>query len=668
MARRTFARWIGPGCLLASRLLAQGTPEAPDLTALSIEQLMAIDVTSASKREEPLFRVPAAVFVITQDDLRRSGALSIPEALRMVPGMEVAQIDANKWEVSARGFNTRLSDKLLVLVDGRTVYTHIFSGVYWDTQDLMFEDVERIEVVRGPGATLWGANAVNGVINIITKSSRDTQGGLVVAGAGNLENAFGAVRYGGSAGDALTYRLFAKGFSRGDNRLPDGSAARDNWNSQHLGLRADWSAGSEAAVLQGDVYRVRTRERITELESVSLSAARLIDRDSEFHGGFGSLAWKHTFSERASASFAASYDVRMRDEVALRPHEEVLDLTFQHNLAIGRRQQVVWGLGYRRTTDDLPGSFSVSLTPERGKQTLASGYVQDDVTLVEDRLHAVAGVKVESYDGRSARYQPNFRLLWTPTARQTAWASYARALATPGRVDQAIRVNFDVFPGPGGTPVLVSVFGNPDLRQQEVVAYEAGYRIQATPSLSLDLAAFYNRYDELIAPVAGAPLFEPSPEPAHLVLPLRFENSGTGDTRGAELAASWNAAAGLRFRGAVTWLDMDLRFKDPEAGPAADTFGDGAELQASLRSSVDFAHDFGGDLTVYYVGHNPLEAVDTYWRVDLLGTWQPLAAFELAAGVRNLFDRRHLEVLDTTERIQPTLTPVSAYAKITWRF
>jgi iron complex outermembrane receptor protein len=667
MFRKLIAAAACLGFFAASRARSQDSAKVQELAGLSIEQLMSIDVTSASRHDEPLFQAPTAIFVITQEDLRRSGVLSIPDALRMVPGLDVQQIDANKWEVAARGFNSRFSNKLLVLIDGRILYTHIFSGVYWDTKDVVLEDLDRIEVIRGPGATLWGANAVNGVINIITKSSRDTQGGLVVLGAGNLEKVFGVARYGGKVGEDLTYRLWAKGFSRANNDLPGGESGRDGWDSEKSGLRADWKKGSDSATLEGEVHKVRTGDRISALQSFAPPVTSLLDRDGDFYGGFGSLAWKHDFSALSSATFSASYDVRMRDEELLRPHEEILDLGFQDNFSLGRHE-IVWGLGYRRSTDTIPGSFTVSFNPVHDKQSLVSGFLQDDVTLVNGRLRAIVGLKVESFDGHSPEYQPNLRFLWTPSARQTIWASAARALTAPGRAQLEVRYNVAAFTQPDGTPVLVSIFGDQDLRQESVVAYEAGYRIQATESVELDLAAFYNRYDRLITVEAGAPFLELSPGPPHLVIPQTLVNGGLGNTYGAELAAGWNATSTLRFRGAVTWLEMDLRFSNPSAGPVLESFGDGARLQASLRSSVDLPHHLQADLNLYYVGVNPGEGVDPSLRVDLLARWRPVTSFELAAGVLNLSDRRQLEVTSTTDGIQPTVMPLSAYGKITWRF
>lgn len=667
MIRKLIATAGCIGFLAARDARAQDAKQTRELTTLSIEQLMSIDVTSASKHEEPLFQVPAAVFVITQEDLRRSGALSIPEALRMVPGINVAQIDANTWAVSARGFNERFSNKLLVLLDGRILYTHLFSGVYWDTKDVVIEDVERIEVIRGPGATLWGANAVNGVINIITKSSRETQGGLVVVGAGNLEKVFGVARYGGKIGEDLTYRIWGKGFSRADNELLGGGSGRDGWNSEHTGLRADWKRGSDSATLEGEVYKVRGGERITELQTISPPVSALVDRDTEAHGGFGSLQWKHDFSALASATFSASYDIRMRDEVTLQPHEEIVDLSLQDNFSLGRHE-IVWGLGYRRVTDTILGSFVAQFNPTSGRQSLASAFAQDDVTLVKDRFRATVGMKIESYDGKSPGYQPSIRFLWTPSARQTVWASISRALATPGRGQTSVRYNVAAFAQPDGTPVLVSVFGNPDLRQEKVVAYEAGYRAQLTERFSLDLATFCNHYDRLGDVEGGAPVFELTPGPPHVLIPENLANGGSANTYGAELAADWNAQSNVRFRGAVSWVQTNLHTSDPAGAAVLNASGDGARLRASLRSSVDLPHQFEADLNVYYSGLNPQEEFGHFLRFDLLARWKPVKSFELAAGILNLFDRKHLEVFSTTDGIQTTVMPTSAYGKITWRF
>ncbi len=666
------SRALAAALLLAGLLrrdgLAQAVPQTKDLVALSIEELMAIDVTSASKHDERLFQVPAAVFVITREDLRRSGALSIPDALRMVPGFDVAQVDGNRWEVSARGFSAPFANKLLVLIDGRIVYTHLTAGVYWDIQDVVLEDVERIEVIRGPGATLWGANAVNGVINIITRSSRDTTGGLLTLGAGNLEKVFGTLRYGGSLGENLTYRLFSKGFSRGRNTLPDGTPGNDAWNSRRAGLRADWRSGPDEATLEGEVYRANSNERITEVTSLTPPVPTLTDQHTEAHGGFGSLLLTHHYSDLSSIAFSASYDVRMRDEVALRPHEEILDLSFQHNFALGQRNRIVWGLEYRRTTEDSPGGFVVTLTPQRDAEPLISGFVQEDFTAVENRFHVILGLKVERFDNKSPSYQPNLRLLWTPSSQQTVWASVGRALRTPARIEEGIRSVIGAVPQPDGSTALIVFFGNPGLRQEEVLAYEAGYRVAPTSTLSLDLAAFFNRYSRLLVGEGGAPFFETDPAPGHVVIPLDQNNGGSGTTHGAELAANWNPMSGLRFRPALTWLKTDLHVPPGSFQTAGEAYGGGASLQASVRTAIDLPKKFELDLNFFYVGDDPLDRVDPYTRLDLVGGWSPFASLQLSAGVEDLFDRRPLQVFVSSDGVQTTRPGRSVYGKMTWHF
>ncbi len=653
-------------CLAALRpaaALAQAAGQEPDLSRLSIEELMAIDVTSASRRDEQLFRVPAAVFVITQEDLRRSGALSIPDALRMVPGMDVAQIDANTWQVSARGFNERFANKLLVMIDGRIVYTHIFSGVYWDTQDLVLEDIDRIEVIRGPGATLWGANAVNGVINIITKHTRETQGGLLAGGGGNLETGFGEARYGGTVGADTTYRVFGKAFSRSHNDTASGGAGADGWDSRMAGARAEWTSGPDSATLSGQVYRVTAGERDTELVSLDSPLPVTGQRHNTFDGANATLAWTHSFSPTSSIEVNAIYDGRDRDETIRTANEHIVDLSFQHNWSPGRSQQIVWGLGYRRTTDDLTGIFPVSFVPMRGKQSLVSAFLQDDVTLVERRLHAILGSKLESYDGHSPQYQPNFRFLWTPSERQTVWGSLARALRTPSRAETGVEFAVAAFPGDSGPINVVSVVGNPDVRPERLMAYELGYRVQPTDRVSFDLATFSNRYDQLLIERQDPPFFDPAPE-SHVVVPLRIVNGGSGQTYGAEVAANWNAAPWWRLKSALTWLEVSLTA--PSA--AAPAFGPGPRFQANLRSSIDLARHFGVDVAAYYVGRNAFEGVGEATRVDVVASWQPLTVLELSLVAHNLFDHRQVEVGPALDGLQTTAAPRSVYGKVLWRF
>ena len=397
--------------VLAGSTVAQTSRSVPDVTAVSLEDLWNMQVTSVSKRTQKVADAAAAIFVITQEDIRRSGATSIPEALRLAPGLEVARIDQNKWAIGSRGFNGRFDNKLLVLIDGRSVYTPLFSGVYWNVQDVMLEDVDRIEVIRGPGATLWGANAVDGVINVITKKAKATQSAVVTAGAGTEERAAGGVRYGGKLGDNTYYRAYTKYFDWGPSAYSSGMTAHDGWDALRGGFRADWTpAGANSLTLQGDIYRSRFDETLT-VASLSAPYSNTFPNDGKYSGGNILGRWNHT-SERSSMSLQMYYDnTTISDHSLFGDHQNILDLDFQHGFHVGDAQQFVWGLGYRSIRDKNDSSFTVSLQPNQVTLNQFSTFLQDEISLVDNRLQITLGTKFERNEFTGIEIEPNARLL-----------------------------------------------------------------------------------------------------------------------------------------------------------------------------------------------------------------------------------------------------------------
>lgn len=374
--------------------------------------------------------------MISQNDIQRIGATSIPEALRLAPGIDVARIDANKWAVSARGFNGRFANKLLVLIDGRNAYTRAFAGVYWENQDVMLEDVERIEVIRGPGATLWGANAVNGVINIITKHSADTQGGLLVAGAGNQEQGFGAFRYGGELNKNTTARAYVKGFKVNENTNEMGANAGDDWGKVQSGFRMDSQATpNDAITLQGDAYY----SNINQYSIVPQTAApyqNSFNEDIESFGGNLLVRHQHTFSSTSDYSLQVYYDFYQRDEFYLKETRHSLDIDFQHRFALLGWNDIVWGVGYRYNHDDFRSSYITTLTPPSRNDQLFSAFIQDEITLIDNTLWLTLGSKFEHNDYSGFEAQPTARLMWAPHYQHRLWASISRAVRTPSRAEQ----------------------------------------------------------------------------------------------------------------------------------------------------------------------------------------------------------------------------------------
>ncbi len=641
-----------------------------ELRKLSLEELMRIDVvvTSVGKKPQKLFETAAAVFVITPEDIRRSGVTSIPEALRMVPGVQVAHIDASKWAISARGFNGRFSNKLLVLIDGRSVYTPLFSGVFWDEQDTLLEDIARIEVIRGPGATLWGANAVNGVINIITKQAKDTQGTLITAGAGTEERGFGGVRYGGSLGKAAYYRVYGKYFNRDEFTGRSGPEAADDWAVSRGGFRVDWDAsGRDALTLQGDIYAGRAGQTLT-FAALTPPFVQTKSLDVSINGGNLLGRWTHSFSPTSTLALQLYYDRTDRDNPSQgKQIRDTLDIDFQHDFGLGKRHDIIWGLGYWFSSDDTEGSFSLSSDTENRGLNLFSAFVQDDVTLVEDRLRLTLGAKFEYNDFTGFEVQPNARLLWTPYKRHALWGAISRALRTPSRINQDVRFNQRVIPG--DPPVVLSLFGNSDFDSEELLAFELGYRVQPMDRLFADIAAFYNVYDRLRTFEPGVPFLETSPLSSHRVRPFFTANKMDGEAYGVELALDWEPLDGWRLQAVYSYLQIQLHVD----GDSGDTISEAAEgespkHQFSLRSSMDLYRDLALDLWLRYVDNLPSLAVGSYLTLDARLGWKPHKNLELSVVGQNLLDRQHPEFVGEFFDILPTQVERGVYAKLDWRF
>src|SRR6266446_877925 len=475
-----------PGLVLAFLLLAhvpasaqteQAVEPAKALKQLSLEELFDLEVTSVSQKPEPVSKTAAAVHVVTSDDIRRTGALSIPEALRYVPGVEVARVDSRSYAITARGFNGTTANKLLVLIDGRSVYTPLYSGVFWDAQDAFMEDIEQIEVIRGPGATVWGANAVNGVINVISKSAANTQGFLVTGGAGNMERGFAGARYGGALGPRAFFRVYAKAFDRGPSKLPHGQDAGDASRMHQGGLRADWTpTTADGVTVQGDFYGSGIDRRSAGPTDIS--------------GSNGLARWTRAFSGHSSLQLQGYYD-RTKREIASTLNEalDTYDLTLNHHLAPAARHDVVWGLGFPLTDDDVRNSSALlAFLPPRLTQRLYTGFVQDEIALEADRLYLTMGSKVEHNSYTGFEYQPSLRLAWMPKPEQTLWAAASRAVRAPSRIDRDFFV-------PAQPPYFL--VGDSTFQSEVLYAYELGYKSRPLTDLTASISTFYNVYDKL---------------------------------------------------------------------------------------------------------------------------------------------------------------------------
>ncbi len=649
-----------------------------DLIELSLEDLMDIRVTSTSRRPQSVAESAAAVFVITQEDIRRSGVTSIPEALRMVPGVQVARIDANKWAISARGFNGRFANKLLVMIDGRSVYTPLFSGVLWDAQDTVLEDIERIEVVRGPGASLWGANAVNGVINIVTRRARDTQGGLFVAGGGTEEQGFTSLRHGGELDEDAFYRAYVKYFNRDSQEFVGGGGAADDWEVGRAGFRFDWEPdGPDAVTVQGDMYRgvVGTTGRQF---SPTAPFSQTVNADDDIFGANLLTRWAHDFEDGSDMALQVYYDLVSGDELGIELSEQTFDADLQHHFQVGARNDVIWGLGYRVVAAEFDDSFTLGLTDDRRTDHLLSAFVQDEITLLEDELRLTLGSKFEYNSYTGFEIQPTGRLLWTPDRRQSVWLAASRATRTPSQAEDSIALNSVLPPGDPANPFpnefQVSVLGNSGLDSEEAIAFELGYRVRPIDDLSLDVAAFYNIYDGLLS--AEVEDFDVTPGLFCLVIPFppclitgtsRFDNLGSAESYGIEVAADWRPESWWRLHGAYTYLHLDIGH-DGDAGFTVHSEGRDPRHQLSLRSSFDLGADWELDFWGRYVSELPERGIDEYFTFDLRLGWRPTDGVELAVVGQNLAGGDHLEFTPELVDTTPTEVQRSVYGKVTVKF
>ena len=641
--------------------------EGLDMTGMSIEDLMTLDVTSVSKKVQKLSDSAAAVFVITNEDLKRSGVTNIPDALRMVPGVNVARIDANKWAVSARGFNSRFSDKLLVLIDGRSVYTPSFSGVFWEVQDAMLEDVDRIEVIRGPGATLWGANAVNGVINIITKHAAGTLGGLATGGGGSEERGFAAARYGAAIGESTFGRIYAKGFDRDSFTYEAGGDAGDNWSMLQGGFRVDSSLNaSDSLTFQGDIYDGDINQEM-HLPSLTPPYMYAADADADVSGANLVARWERILSPTAKFSLQAYYDRTKRKEIFNHEKRNSFDLDFQHQFTAGSRHVLVWGARYRYTRDDSKNTFVISLEPDSRGDDLYSLFIQDEISIVPEHLTLTVGSKFEHNDYSGFEVQPSARLFWALHRDHKLWAALSRAVRTPSRLDSDGRITNRVIPPAPPVmpfPIAVSIAGNPDFDAEEVVAYELGYRFLATRNLSLDVATFYNDYDNLRNFQAIAPVFAGT----YIDQSFQAENDIAGNTSGVEVAAAWQPAEWLKFDLAYTYLKLDLDKRGQ--------FSEDPRHQVSLRTAIKPRTNLDLDVWLRFVDETaanyPLSDegvyhIDAYTTIDLRLAWRMNANIELSLVGQNLFDPGHMEFVQEGF-ILPTEVERGVYGKLTCRF
>ncbi len=653
---------LAAGCVLALGAANARAQTTQDLKRMSLEELLNVDVTTVSRAPEPTMSVPAAVFVITADDIRRSGAQSIPEALRLAPGVQVARINAGTWAIGMRGFADRLARSMLVLIDGRAVYSPLFAGTYWETQDTLLEDVDRIEVIRGPGGTLWGANAVNGIINIITKPASATAGTLASAGAGSSERGFLGVRYGGRAGEAWNYRVYGKAFDRTSQFHSDGLDF-DGLRLGQGGFRADWNPTSRRGVtLQGDVYDARLGERPT-VTSYTAPYANTSDLDAPLSGGDLLTRWSDGLGRAGSFQLQAYYSRTSRSELPVTEKRDTADLDFQQRPPRWRGHQITWGAGYRVTSGDIVAVAPTAFFPPRRTDNLFSWFAQDELSVVP-RVRVTLGSKFEHNGYSGFEVQPSIRLLWTPTARQAAWAGVTRAVRTPSRVETDYTTTSLVS---ATGPVFVRLIPDPAFVPEKLTAYQAGYRVQPAAPMFLSLASFYNRIDDVLSTEATPAFTEPAADPVRVVIPVTFGNGLEGASYGAELSADVRPGARWRLTGSYSLLVIQLS-KKPGSGDVSQerrNEGQSPRHQLQVQSSVDLPRGWMIDAFLRHISRLPASQVPAYTTFDLRAAWRATPALEVALAGQDLGQAHHLEwPSGASANIEIRR---SAYLSITWR-
>lgn len=656
---RSTIRVLSAVALLQQSAWANVTSQ--DLKQLSVEELMNVEVTSVSRTTENLGEAAAAIAVLTSQDIERSGSTTVPQALRFVPGINVAQQSSNSWAVSSRGFSSITSEKLLVLSDTRSIYTPLYSGVFWDVQDYLMADIDRIEVIRGPGASLWGSNAVNGVINITTKNAKDTQGAYFEGLAGNEERVTAAARYGGQTDSGIYYRVFGKYFDRDDSSHPD-IPNGDDWHMAHGGFRADWQASEhDSYTLQGDVYDGDIGHLAPSVSIIGRAGPEgPLNIDTS---GYNVLArWRHTVDQSSDFQLRAYYDYTYRNDPSFLDRLNTLDIDFQHRLPVGDSNDVIWGLNYRYTDNHNEGRGVFAVEPATSRDRLWSGFVQDQIALSKN-FHLTIGSKFEHNDFSGFETQPSIRAAWNVTAKQTWWAAISRAVRVPTRLERDI--NIDVS-DPNGDPVA-RLLGNHDFDSEKLLAYELGYRWQARENLFVDIAAFDNHYRDLSSLEFGTPFIDPSN--GHTVIPVVNENLSDGRAQGVETLVTYSPLPNWRLTANYSYLDLQIDTHGLDLNRGKFYEGATPRHQFGLRSSVDLAVGWQLDAQLRSLSAikslPPIvdgQGIAGYTELDIRIAWQVSSTVQLALVGQNLLHSEHVEFgpPDTRGEIERSI-----YAKMT---
>lgn len=628
--------------LSASPAHAAEEIDANNLLSMSLAELSEIEITSVSKRKEAQSEAAAAVYTITSEDIKNSGATAIPELLRVVPGITVTRAASGSWTVTARGFNGQFSNKLLVLMDGRTLYSPLFSGVIWDVQDTVLEDIDRIEVIRGPGATLWGANAVNGVINIITKETSQTQGGLAVAQVGNQVKGIGTLRYGGKIGDESYMRAYVKHKAYDHEHLATGGSANDDWGRTQFGFRTDSQLTEKDKLnIQGDYYKNREDVRFTIPDLTAGPTFTSAANDIDAKGYNVMTTWEHKNSEESVATLQAYVDYTDYKTTFFNDQELTLDFDAQHYWSGWDGHNIVYGVGYRLIKSENNPTAQFALTPNQRRDNLFSAFAQDEITLIEDEVFLTLGSKIEHNDYTGVEIQPSARISWLfdsegwgdddTQAEHTLWASVSRAVHTPYRYTSDARQAVDIAVLPGPTPVYVNSVSNRNLNSEQLIAYEIGYRIKPEDNISFDLATFYNEYDHLFFTSVGTPT---------AFIPVVGDNSGASNSLGAELSVKWNVTEDWHLAGSYSYLREKFNKKN---SVSLNYVGTSPRHQFNVRSNYMITDSLELNNALYYVDDLHGLGINDYFRFDTMLSYELSEGAKLTLVGQNLLDPKHQE-------------------------
>lgn len=601
-----------------------------ELARLDLKALMNIEITSVSRRAEALSGAAASVFVITGDEIRRSGATNLPEALRLAPTLDVVEVNAGGYTVSARGLINSAANKLLVLIDGRSVYTPLFSGVFWDVQDVLLEDIERIEVISGPGGTLWGVNAVNGVINIITRSAKSTRGGLLAAGGGT-GGEIGALRYGGAAGADGDYRVYVKSFDLHHTETADGRTKDDGEQKNLAGFRGDWARGTDRFTVLASAYK--GSEGQPPPGTISITNVKLALGEIALSGLNLTTLWSRRLRNGSAITVHGYFDQTERTvPPTFAERLNVFDLQFLYSGRLAGIHSYAWGAEYRYGMDRVTNSIYVAFLPARVNQKWLALFAQDEIALPK-RVRLILGARSERNDYTGYEFLPSIRLAWNVTDDHMLWTAASRAVRPPSRLDH------DTFV-PGQPPFLLT--GGLNVVSEIANVYEIGYRGQPASSVTLSVTAFHSLYDRLRTQEIAASRTS-----------IFFANGMKGVTSGAELWASYQAQPRWRLSGGFDGLRERLQLKTG-SNDVASLQQQGLDPKRSwrMRSSLDLPRHGEFDVIARRVSERSNPAVPAYSAVDLRYAWKPRPGMELSVTGQNLFGRSHGEFTDITTRTQ----------------